>query len=388
MAEKWIAATPSQMLYAFTHENGLREWLTNACVAEAKPNGRFYFTINTMNNPSYASAGTFTTFTPERLVLAWQGTDEAATQVTVTLTADGAGTRVRVESAAATAVDWEDMLTVLETAYRDGYDLRIARVPMVGITPQRLDADLIAKHGFPVDAGIFLTNVLAEMGAHAAGLQAHDLLVSIDQHAVSDLPSLQFALRGKYGGDTVQVGFYRAATLHNVSMTLTKRATPPCPTDLAEGVAQATALYESYRHEFSTIFDGVSDAQAFQAPTAGEWSAAEVVAHLLLTERNTQEWLGSLTDQPELATFSGAAPNRVAALTKRFTTIADLLAAIYSAMHESLDQLRDLPPELYTRKPAFYRSVRALMDSHHHFDEHFAQIRAALAVAATAEKVR
>ena len=68
------------------------------------------------------------------------------------------------------------------------------------------------------------------MAAAEAGLQANDVLVSVDGQPVVDYPSLVSAIQGKRAGDTVQVGYLPGQRVPQRSpWTLSGRLLPEIP---------------------------------------------------------------------------------------------------------------------------------------------------------------
>ena len=68
-------------------------------------------------------------------------------------------------------------------------------------------------------------------------------------------------------------------------MTLSRRPAPDVP-GTPSSLAEATrAIYDELDAELDAIFAGVSELEAARPPAPGHWSAKELIAHLVATER-------------------------------------------------------------------------------------------------------
>jgi uncharacterized protein YndB with AHSA1/START domain len=221
--EQTVPAAPDSVYRAFTNSSALREWLADVATTVPRPGGRVYLAWNN----GYYMAGSFTTLRPgEEVSLTWHGRDEPGpSSVHVVLTPEGEqATRVTVRhEGLGTSPEWEECVAALEAGLASamenlasvlatGEDLRFTRRPMLGINVSDFSEAVAAELGVPVTAGIRLEGVLEGMGAAAAGLQAGDVIVSIDGTDVSDWPSLSSALSPHRAGDTVDVVYYRGAS--------------------------------------------------------------------------------------------------------------------------------------------------------------------------------
>jgi hypothetical protein len=103
------------------------------------------------------------------------------------------------------AVSLENLASVLET----GQDCRVFDRPMLGINVGDFTSEQAKQLGVPVKTGVRLDSVVPGLGAHNAGLTRNDVLVSLGGTPLSDFDSLVFSLRGKKGGEKVEV-VYRA----------------------------------------------------------------------------------------------------------------------------------------------------------------------------------
>jgi hypothetical protein len=181
----------------------------------------------------------------------------------------------------------------------------------------------------------------------------------------------------------VEVVFYRGAEKKTVTMTLTKRPMPEVPYDPAELVKRARAMYDAALPELEKCFEGVTDEQARTRPEPGEWSALEVVAHLLHGERFNKVYLTTLIDGYEMTT-DGFGTNVHAyneATVMVYPTVAAMLAALRAAVEETLAYVSLVPAEFVANKGSYWRFAFGLVQPNFHITAHLPQIQAAIAAA-------
>jgi uncharacterized protein YndB with AHSA1/START domain len=392
-----VHAPAGEVYRAFTRSLALREWMCDGAVADTRPGGRLYVWWHS----GYYAAGEFTALEPERRVaFTWHGRGEPGpTQVTVvlsptadgvevTLTHDGFGAgdawhKARSESQDGWTQGMENLKAVLET----GQDLRYVLRPMLGIYVDEFNADIAARLGVPVDEGTRLGSVVTGLGAEQAGLRRDDVIVSIAGRPVNDYPSLVAALDPHRAGDRVAVAFYRGGERRTTEMVLSRRPipeVPATPAELAEAVRRANA---SAFAELARSLAGVSDDQAGRRPAPGEWNALETLAHLIAHEREQQTWITDLLcdDERWSDRFENTevVPARIAAIGRAYPRLADMVAALQRSQDETADMLAALPAEFVAHRGTYWRLGRSMLEGMQppsHFQEHTAQIRAAIAV--------
>jgi S1-C subfamily serine protease len=90
----------------------------------------------------------------------------------------------------------------------------------LGIRAADVDPTLAAQNNLAVDHGVLIVSTVPNGPAAQAGLQAGDVIVSIDNQAVNDSSSLADALVSKSPGDTVAVQVYRGSQQMTVNVKL------------------------------------------------------------------------------------------------------------------------------------------------------------------------
>ncbi|MCB0104212.1 MAG: SRPBCC domain-containing protein, partial [Anaerolineales bacterium] len=300
-----LVKAPVKFAYrAFTNATAIREWLCDVATVIPRPHGRMYLWWT----GDFYTSGHYLEVEENKLVkFRWfSNIDPTPTEVTVTFTEKDGGVNVRMDHEVPSDDSWKNMadgfreqwassLRNLKSILETGVDLRIAERPMLGIVPGDFTEEQAKSLGVPVREGLRIDGTVEGMGAQKAGIQRDDVLVGMGGKPITnDFASMQNALAGKKGGDVLEVEFYRGAEKKTVQMELGKRPMPDVPFNPVELAKQARAMYEPALIEVQKCFDGVSDEQAMQRPAPQEWSALEVMAHLIQNERFNIIFLSSL----------------------------------------------------------------------------------------------
>lgn len=392
-AEQLVHVPPALAYRAFTNATSLREWLCDVATAAPHVGGRMYLWWN----GDFYSSGHYRVLEPDRKVaFRWYSNiDPGPTDITVTFTGQDGGTLVRMEhevpddpawelKAQNFQNEWQSSLRNLASVLETGIDRRIADRPMLGILPGDFTPEQARQLGVPVNVGVRLDGVVDGMGAQRAGLQKDDVVVSLAGRPVTGDPgSFPAALAGKKGGDPVEVVFYRGPEQHTVTMELARRPMPDVPADPAELAVQARLKYEAAFAALVSCFTGITDAQAATRPAPGEWSALDVLAHLLQGERGLHFFIADLIGGYERTSdeWGGNIEAHLKATVSVYPTVIDMLNALERANEESLLLAAALPPEFAANKGSYYRVGNWLLLNDNHVYSHIPQIQAALAAA-------
>jgi hypothetical protein len=321
--------------------------------------------------------------------------DPVPTGVTVTVSEQDGGALVRLDheipddeawkgKVSSFRDDWAESLENLKSVLETGVDLRIADRPMLGIVPGDFTEEQAQALGIPVREGLRLDGVVDGMGAQKCGLQRDDVLVEFAGHALrNDASSFANAIKGKKGGEKLEVSFYRGPERRTVTMELSRRPMPEVPFDPAELEKRAREFYEPALVELEKCFESVSDTQAMQRPEPNEWSALEIVAHLIAGERFNLIFLTGLIDGYEPVTdgFGTNVHAQVQATVKANPSVDMMLGALRRAVDETLAYVSLLPAEFVANKGSYHRFAFGLLQPNFHLTAHTGQIQAALAAA-------
>jgi hypothetical protein len=312
--------------------------------------------------------------------MAWRLlTDDGAPIATrFEVAADGDGARVTV-SGDVEGAGWVIDLANLSAYVERGLNLRELRRPMLGIGFQPLDAEAAKKRGADTDGGILLDSVVAGSGAEAAGLKAGDVLESIGGVQLREFADLVAVLGPKRAGDMVDTVFWRDGQRQETAVTLGGREEPVVGGDPAALAADITDYARKRLASLEAAFGDSGDVQSGHRPGPDEWSAREVLSHLILGERWAREWpVGAA-----FGTRSGEYPegyDDVLRRTLQETSVADAVRMMKEAVLETervqLGLLRD------NGTPPVMRQIAAEIERElDHFEEHMNQIRAAIGAA-------
>ncbi len=387
--EQFIQAPPSQVYRAFTNASALREWLCDLATVAPRPGGRIYLAWNS----GFYSSGEYTAAEPDQQVaFTWMGReDPGRSQVLVQLQAEGNGTRLRLQhtlpeeqevwSKTITEVEkgWPESLENLVSVLETGEDLRFTRRPMLGILLSDFDAELAARLGVPVNAGIRIDDVVEGMGAQAAGLQKNDIIVEIDGRPIQTFVDINGALEGRRAGQHLKVTFYRGAEQKIVDMELSRRPMPELP-PTPEGIARTLrAEMEKILGVLEPFCQELSEEEASHKPSPDEWNIKEIMAHLIHSERYAQFFFVELISGFErwADDFGSNLDAQVRATVAAYPTLADLLGELKHGYAETIALFENLPDEIVQRKDTFRRLAYHAVDTPYHFYTHLEQMKKA-----------
>ena len=390
-AEIFVQAPVKLAYRAFTNSTSLREWLCDVATVQPHPRGRMYLWWH----GDFYSSGHYLALDENKCVkFRWYSSiDPAPTEVTVSVMEKEGGTLVSLEHAVPDdpsfankaegfRVNWTESLENLKSVLETGIDRRIADRPMLGIVPGDFTEEQAKALDIPVREGLRLDSVVNGMGAHKAGLQGNDIIVGMAGHPITNDPfSLPNAIAGKKGGDKIEVVFYRGPEKKTVTMELSRRPMPDVPFNPAEFATRAREIYDAGLAEVEKCFEGVTDAQALARPAPEEWSALEVVAHLIYGERFNQIQLTGLIDGYEPVTdgFGTNVTAQVQATVKANPSVALMLSALRRAVEETLAYISFIPEEFTRNRASYYRFGFGLLQPNFHLTGHTHQIISALA---------
>ena len=385
---------PAKMAYrAFTSSTSLREWLCDVATVEPHPKGRMFLWWR----GDFYSSGHYLELEEKKCIrFRWYSNiDPAPTEVTVSIMEKNGGALVRMDHdvpddpswskmAETFRENWVESLENLKSVLETGVDLRIANRPMLGIVLGDFTEDQRIALGVPVQDGLRLDGLVDGMGAQRSGLQKDDVIIEMNGHPIrNDASSLPIAIAGKKGGDTIEVVFYRGPDKKTINMELSKRPMPDVSFDPAELAQKARDLFDPALVELEKCFEGFSDEQAMERPDPKEWSALEIVAHLVQTERFNSSFLTSLVDGYELTTdgFGSNVTAQVEATVKANPSIKLMLDMLRRTVDEVLTYTASIPEAFAANKGSYYRFGSILLQPNFHIDAHMQQIRDTLAAA-------
>ncbi|MDX2076764.1 MAG: SRPBCC domain-containing protein [bacterium] len=347
--------SPKTMYYMLTNEDGLAYWFADRIYTRPQVGGHV---VHTWATGRYV-AGVFTELKEDEFIsLTWRDAgQDTGSVLSYQLEAVGEGTKVTLtQTGLPSDVNladyqqrWEDGFNTLYAALTTGEDARITGRILIGIYPDNMDEKAAKRLGLPVNEGLLVANTIPGLGAEKAGLKAGDLVVEANGKPVGNNAPLVGNLTGLKPGDSAPVTFYRGAEKHTVTLTLSGYPLPPSVKNFIELANRVEGEYAKLHEELQGLVAGLSDETTNTPPAEGEWSVNQVLAHLILTERNAQEFLGGYVQAPELHTFSGNANARVNAVVRSYGGTAGLLNELKRAYVENIAILRAFEDEKFDR---------------------------------------
>jgi uncharacterized protein YndB with AHSA1/START domain len=387
-----VKAPPGEVYSAFTHATGLREWLCDGAVINAAAGGSYHIW---WQNGYYAS-GEIVQMSPDQaLSLTWMGRQEpSATTIEITFTPQGDDTlvtlvhgglgtdeawdRIRAESVRG----WQSGLENLQSVMETGIDLRVSRRPMIGILiDDQIDARKASELGLPVEGGVIIGTPLEGMGAQAAGLQKGDIIVRMGDKAITTYHSFAPAVEPYQAGDAVEVAFYRDGELHSVTMILSQRPLPDPSVSASELAQNAEEQLTEVLHHVRNLLEGVSEEEAGYNPVADEWNVKQILAHLILSDRGTLFWLGTVLSGEETVHFPDNLSATTDAVIAVYPTVTSLVDELEQTWKELVALIARLPESFTSRKRSYARVVNGIRQISLHPETHYDQIENAIKAA-------
>lgn len=388
--EKDILAPAKEVFRAFTAPLGFSEWLCDTAIADAFPHGRLYLWWSN----GYYSAGEYKKLELNKeVIFTWKGKDDPdKTEVNVRIKEKAKSTHLIIfhrglKSSIRWNVPreqirrgWETGLENLASILTTGQDLRIVNRPMLGIFPDEFDAGIAAKLGLPVSAGIRLANVAEGLGAQKAGLMKGDVIIGIAGREIAGYPDLVEALRGKKAGETVEVRFFRGRDPVTLTMELSRREIPKIPQTAAELADISEKNNIEGQQAIIKALSNTSEAEATQKPSPEDWSAKEILAHLIQGERDFQFNIHK-TIMGEEFNYPSNLQARIDSMVDQYPSIQDMLNEFIKEQKLTVSFIRRLPEDFIQHKGAFWLFGYGQLNSQSHTLEHVVQIEASIAAA-------
>lgn len=397
--KRQIPAPPEEVFYAFSTEQGWRDWLCGSARFRSL-SGRNY--LLSWDSGWYAAGAIQTLDRPRMVELTWHGPEDPATSgVSIQLRERDGGTEVEIRhtglgegaawerARAEVHKGWEMGLENLESIFTTGEDLRVIRRPMLGIMMNDFTKEIAAEIGVPVTQGVRIDRTVEGMGAERAGLMHDDVVVDMDGKPVKGFADLGMVLQGHRAGDTIPVTFYRSSKKMTLDMQLSRRPIPEIPLDPAELADQVAEQHAQLMQELEQVFDGVSEEQAGFRPEPEGWSAKDTLAHLIEAEYRNLDAIQELMQDAarEFADEGANLRERLEAMQQSAPTVADLLHELEHRHEETVYFLRHAG-KLKARKGPMWQLGRGWLEIPLlHERGHMEQMRAAIQAARAAQGV-
>jgi uncharacterized protein YndB with AHSA1/START domain len=155
---------------------------------------------------------------------------------------------------------------------------------------------------------------------------------------------------------------------------------PATAPELADAVRK---IYASTDDELGSVLQSIRDDEAARSPAPGEWSISEVLAHLVLGERDGHAWLEQWVagDEHAYSLADGNSAIRLQATARAFGSLAALFEELKRNEAETLAMLGALPDDFVARKRSYWHVANVFLQNADHTRDHLRQMEGALAAA-------
>ena len=351
-----INAPVEHIWQALTNRDDLCDWLCFDAEIRAEKDGYAFFR---WYEGDYAFARFEEVIEYEKLVCSWE--DQTSTEKTtvgiylkptdggieLTLKHKGFATEDAAQSAKET---WETRLHELTGIMETGERHVITDRVIIGIYPREIDAEELAALNIPVDYGVHVNNVVPGYSAANAGIQPGDVIVQVDDTKIDNNNSIFSVTRGKTPGDSVHVTYYRGAEKHSMDAKLRGYPIPPLPADYDKLILRWRERYANTIKRVHKLVAPLTDEALNAKPDADTWSVRESIAHLILWERHTRNWLSTYLNGPRRINPFQGEQERINALLIAYPDTQDLINLFERTQQETLAILGQFTPELKARK--------------------------------------
>ncbi len=388
--DRLIKAPPSEVYLYFTNSTALRDWFCDVATADPHPGGRLY----TWWNEGYYTSGEYLKLDRDEFVsFSWFGRGEPrATIVDVKLIKRKAGTLLKLthrklgRNTEWIAIgneyrkEWSKALENLASVLETGEDLRITTRPMLGIFTDEFNDTIAKKLGIPVGQGLRISGVVEGLGAQKAGLISNDIIIGLDGNEITGGASFGSVIDSKRAGDKIEVTFYRCADKKTVNMTLSGRPIPPIARSGLELSKQVEPVYKQYEREIESLLNEASEKECSKKPSPMEWSANEVLAHLIHGELGWQNYVSEIIGGHEAAydDFGGNVQARIDGTVTTFPNKNDLLRELKNHDTETLNIYNHISADFLTHKGKFWKLAFQANQNAYHLQTHLEQMRSAI----------
>jgi hypothetical protein len=272
---------------------------------------------------------------------------------------------------------WQDGLDTLKAIMETGKNPRIWNRPFLGVmVDEWVTPEVAAEKGLATSSGMRISSVFENKGAANAGLTGGDTIVSLAGIEITDFDSLMDVYAEYKAGATIPLKFYRGDELHTADLTLSAYPVPEVPAtaqDIADNLAD---FFKNANQKISQISDQQTEAQIGFRPAAGEWSAKEVIAHMIASENDSLVWLSSYINGREVYAYTSATPARIKMLLSVYPTMDALLKKLAETQAELVALISEVPADMVSRKTSLVRlAFTYSMDISLHYREHLAQLK-------------
>lgn len=369
---------------SFITDTRLSEWFCQDAQVEARPAGRFYVY---WNDPKFYAMGEYLELEANSsLRLQWSDLEGTNTRLEISFSSVQKGTRIALQSEKPLGELAEQVWTrgfeALQTTLEQGYRPEVFEDAFLGLLGLSVlnpeNAILYTPH---VEQGLFLQGILKGSSLDAAGFQHADVISKLNSQTMNTIGDFIALVAPLKVNDRLEVEFWRGAEQRHQVLQLQKRNLPIYPDSLEALATYREAAQGQAQTALADFAATLSEAEANFKIRPNTWSAAEVVAHLINSERDTLTQIAYLQVGNSVRSFTTSLNSRIQALVKRYPTLPALVQALQAAQDETCDLIRFSTPEYLERKFHVTRIQFASNITAAHIEQHLGQMKRSVAAA-------
>jgi hypothetical protein len=143
---------------------------------------------------------------------------------------------------------------------------------------------------------------------------------------------------------------------------------------------QVEPVYQQFEREIEEVINAASEEACSHKPGPTEWSAKEVLAHLIHSELGWQNYASEVIGGHEAAydDFGGNIQARIDGTVAIYQTKAGLLKELKNHDAESVSMLAHIPAEFLSHKGRFWKLTYQANQNSYHLQTHLEQMRSAI----------
>lgn len=305
------------------------------------------------------------------------GTDQDVTLALTTESEDAA----LAENLAAI---WEKYLPLMKSTIETGKDMVLWNRPFLGVTIEHwITPELAQEKGLPVEYGMLLNSVVEGGGADLAGVGHTDIIAVVDEIKIHSYHDLQTIFSRHQVGDVIPITYYHNNEPKQSSLILGQYPIPKIPANAQDLADDIQDFFDKLNSKIASLMEGKTEAQLDFCPDGNEWSAKQILAHMIADFTDSMAWLSSYIGGQPVHVYTSVQPARLQAIQTVNPTMAGLLDAFKRNQEELLAYVNALPAEVSGRKSSLAMlSFRLHSSFHYHYINHLHQLSNTLIQAA------
>ena len=275
---------------------------------------------------------------------------------------------------------WEKKLENMKSLLETGKDLRLWNRPFLGVmVDEWVTPEIAAERQLHTEYGMLLSSVFDGKGAQQAGLTKGDTIISLAGKSVKGFSELLEIFETVKAGEAVPVQYVRDDELNATVVTLSPYPVPEVPANAQDLAERLEDFFRKVNHNLDQLLSTQTEPQTLYQPGAGEWNANEILAHLIASNIDIIEWIGTYIAGSDLFPYTSGTPSRIKAILAIYPTMGDLLEAFHRTQKEMIAMVTELPAEIISRKASLARlAMHVSMDISKHIKDHLKQLDATL----------